>query len=1109
MPGVDSSSITNNFVGREREVAELVSACDSGANSDAHLFLIYGEPGIGKTRLADELASRAKARGLQVLWGRCWEGDGAPSYWPWIQAIRTLLGALEPERRRNLAQESEISSDIIQQVAQIIPDLRPVQSEQRRSVAEKLDSNEARFRLFDAVTNFLKLGARARPMLIVLDDLHDADEASLALLRFMARELKGAPILLVATYRDLELRGSPTLRKMIAGLAREAREIPLGGLSQSDVTKLVELRTGQTPDSELVAKLCAATNGNPLFVDGIVRMLLAAGAIGSAGALERPFKIPSGVREAIRDRLNRLSAAANSLLAVAAAIGNEFEFNLCRNVAGVSAGEAHYLLDEASTAGIATAVTQGQYRFSHALIREAVYDELDTNGRIQIHGKIANQMEDIYREDIDPHLAELAHHFRAAEAPEKAIEYLDRAANAASAVFAYAVAATHWREALALSKGQNDARRADILVRLGRVETSHLDPVQGVAHLEAALSLYQELKNEQKIAATNAFLGLALSAQGDFAPGTNIARAVEYFRQAQRWKGEWSDLGVSGWLHFGMEVSFFQALRIDEAIATSKHARQIFEADSNPAWALPASDQTRFLLIKGRHKEAAALFDEVRSAIQETPHPDIFRSIMWDAGWCRGMMRDPIEAERFLTIGMERKGLSPHSRAKHFEFIVGCKLVTGDLSQARQLAAEHKVQPNFLSQLAFREGDWEAALEMSLTMLQWARRTGHRWNEANSLSVLVQILRVTGDLRRAAEFLRQVLRAYEPSDFCLEMRNRPEAALLAIEMGRPDEATQHLEVCRAIIGHGEGWFGTVASVARAEGMLAATEGRSFMMHFEQAIAVCQRYSLPWDEAEAQFDWGKALNTAGEYSDANEKFDAAIEIYCSHGAGQRWIGRVDAARHSLSRDLKARERTATSRDPAIFSKEGEFWTISYRDSTFRLKDAKGLRYIAYLLARPGQRIHVLDLIEALEGSAANGKTMIHAESEDLKIVREIGGPGPTIDARARSEYRTRLGDLQADLEEAERSNDLGRCERLRTEIEMIGQELIESSGFGGRAHKASSSAERARVLVGRHIRSMVEKIRREHPALGRHLANTIRTGYFCAYQADPAQLSWQL
>src|SRR5216683_3452179 len=122
-----SISVRDSFVGRERELSELVSACESGVDSDAHLFLFHGEPGIGKTRLADELSSLAKARGMQVLWGRCWEGGGAPAYWPWIQVIRGVLGALDAERRK-LVLESEIASDIIHEVAQIVPDLRHAQS---------------------------------------------------------------------------------------------------------------------------------------------------------------------------------------------------------------------------------------------------------------------------------------------------------------------------------------------------------------------------------------------------------------------------------------------------------------------------------------------------------------------------------------------------------------------------------------------------------------------------------------------------------------------------------------------------------------------------------------------------------------------------------------------------------------------------------------------------------------------------------------------------------------------------------------------------------------------------------------------------------------------
>jgi predicted ATPase len=442
--GIEQSILAQNtFVGRERELAELVSACEAGADSDAHLFLIYGEPGIGKTRLADELASRAKARGMQVLWGRCWEGDGAPAYWPWIQIIRGFLAALAPERR-TLALESEAEADMIDQVAQIVPDLRRAQSALDSAGKDKLDVNDARFRLFDAVTSFLKFCARAHPMLIVFDDLHDADEASLAMLRFMARELKAAPIMIVATFRDLEVRRSPALSKVVGELSREAHSIPLGSLSRSEVSRFVEIMMGRAPDEALVAKLWATTNGNPLFVDGVVRTLIAEGAVGSAGDVDRQFRIPGGVREAIRTRLATLSAEANSILTWAAAIGNEFELSLCRSAANASAEEANRLLDEAAGAGIVRPLGGGRYRFCHALIRDSVYDELDTSSRIATHRKIGELMEELYRADIDAHLAELAHHFREANVGKKAIDYSVRAGKAA-AVFAVSDAAMHWR----------------------------------------------------------------------------------------------------------------------------------------------------------------------------------------------------------------------------------------------------------------------------------------------------------------------------------------------------------------------------------------------------------------------------------------------------------------------------------------------------------------------------------------------------------------------------------------------------------------------------------------------------------------------------------------
>ena len=832
----------------------------------------------------------------------------------------------------------------------------------------RLDAEQTQFRLFDSVATLLKDFARSQPLLVLLDDLHDADDASLMMLRLIAQGLTGAGMVIVGTYREGEVRRSPMLGKHIGDLSREARCIPLAGLSEAEVAQFIAVSSGQTPDDKLVARLHAATAGNPLFVDGVMHMLTADRSTGDETAFDRQFKIPDTVREAIRRRLATLSDETHSLLKVAAVIGNEFESDLCLRVGEVSRDQFNLLLDEASAGGIAMSFSPGRYRFAHALVRAAIYDALDTNTRLRLHGRLAEAIEEIHAHDLQSHLAELAHHFREAGAAEKAIDYCCRAAKAADAVFAYTAAAAHWREALALSEGENEARRADMLFRLGRVAL-RFNPAEGVARLEAALSLYRELQNGEKVAIANAILGLALAAYAEFPTGRSISRSLEYFGKALSWKGEWTDLEVLGLLHKGLASSLFQALRFDEAIAAAKRAKQIFEQDSNPGWVSAASLSCQLLMVKGKHREVANLFGEVSGVVQETTDPELFRHVMWSAGWCRMLMRNPIAAKRFFTIGMERPSLSPHQREVHFEFLALTELLAGDLSRAKALAAEHRVGPVFRSFIEFRQGNWEAAIEMLLGVLESARRTGDRWNEANTLSILFETVFVTGDLRRATDVLRQALRTYEPSDFFWEIRNRPEAALLSIAAGRFEEAVQHLEVCRTIMAQGEDWLGRAGFVARAEGVVAAAQGHDFATHFEKAVAILKRYSLPWDEADTLYYWGKALNGAGEYSAANEKFDVAIEIYRRHGGGQRWIDRVEAARASRPNPLEFKESPTASPGSPTFVQEGDFWTITHGSRTFRLRNFKGLTYIAYLLAHPGVRIHVYDLVAMVEGGAS--------------------------------------------------------------------------------------------------------------------------------------------
>jgi DNA-binding SARP family transcriptional activator len=255
------------FVGRERELAELGEGLDDALAGRGRLFLIVGEPGIGKSRLAEELVVRARARGARVLVGRCWEAGGAPAYWPWVQALRAY--ARDSDGAALRAELEAGGADL----AQLLPELR----ERFPDLPEPptLEPEAARFRLFDAVAEFLRRACEARPSVLVLDDLHAADAPSLLLLRFLARQLGSARMLVLGAYRDVDpLPGQP-LTETLAEVTREpvTRRLPLGGLSEREVAEFLELTAPAVASEELPVALYEETEGNPLFVGEIVRLV--------------------------------------------------------------------------------------------------------------------------------------------------------------------------------------------------------------------------------------------------------------------------------------------------------------------------------------------------------------------------------------------------------------------------------------------------------------------------------------------------------------------------------------------------------------------------------------------------------------------------------------------------------------------------------------------------------------------------------------------------------------------------------------------------------------------------------------------------------------------
>jgi hypothetical protein len=449
-------------VGREAELAELVAALDDAIAGHGRLFLLVGEPGIGKSRLAEELAGTARSRGARVLVGRCWEAGGAPAYWPWVQSLRAYARETDPAvLRTQLGTRAVDLAQLLPELRELFPDLGDPPS---------LEPESARFRLFDAVTDFLARVSRTQPLVLVLDDLHAADEPSLLLLRFLARELDGRRVLVIGAYRDVDPTPRRPLTATIAELGREpvTRSLAMPGLEPGDVRRFIQLVSGEEPSEELVATIHGDTEGNPLFVGEIVRLLATEGRLDDA-PVGRP-SIPQSVRDAIARRLEHLSAECNRVLVLASILGREFDPGVLAGIADLGEEGLLDTLDEAMEARVVSDVpgTRGRFRFAHVLIRDTLYEGLSTARRVRLHRRVVVALEEAPGSSD----AELAYHSIAGSDFDKGLLYARRAADRALELLAYEEAARLYTMALdALELAADDpAERCRVLLSLGEAE---------------------------------------------------------------------------------------------------------------------------------------------------------------------------------------------------------------------------------------------------------------------------------------------------------------------------------------------------------------------------------------------------------------------------------------------------------------------------------------------------------------------------------------------------------------------------------------------------------------------------------------------------------------
>ncbi|MCH7841160.1 MAG: AAA family ATPase [Chloroflexi bacterium] len=490
------------FVGRRRELETLSAALEDAVAGRGRVVMLSGAPGIGKTRTAREFADLAAGQGAKVLWGWCYEHQGAPPYWPWLQLIRAHVDTAEPgQLQRDMGAGAA-------DISEILPDLTVKLEGLEKPPA--LDPEQARFRLFFSIANFLKNVSLSQTLVLVLDDLQWADESSLLLFEFLTREIKASSVMVVGGYRDIEVNRSHPLTKTLGILDREEhfQRVKLEGLSRQEVGEFVESMVGTALAEAAVDTLYQRTEGNPLFVGEVV------GSVSPeemAQSQDWTAGIPDVVREAILQRIRRLSQSCNQLLRTASVIGRDFDLPLLRAmIPDLAEDDLLESLDEALGLRIVEPLpgAPGRFRFGHALIQQAVYEEIPLMRQAQAHAAIGEALEHLHQDNLAEYAGELARHFAEAGAvggTEKMVRYSLIAGERALDAFAYEQALVHYGQVLAAKAGLPiDAESAGALFGLFRAQFATMPrPELGEAYqnLSRAFDYYASVGDTANIVA--------------------------------------------------------------------------------------------------------------------------------------------------------------------------------------------------------------------------------------------------------------------------------------------------------------------------------------------------------------------------------------------------------------------------------------------------------------------------------------------------------------------------------------------------------------------------------------------------------------------------------
>lgn len=1044
----------STIVGRAAWTTRLREDVERTVTSHGGTILIGGEAGIGKTTLVGSVVEHARSRGAIAAVGTCSDSAAAPALWPWTQIHRGLRRSVPAGHFQAAVSEAGLEvTDLVR-------------------AADPIDG-DPEFGLFDAITTLLSAVSADHPLVLVIEDLHWADPASVDLLDHVSRHAWFERILMIATYRDTEVGAADhPLHHSVTALTPSSGTIQLSGLDPAAVTSLVNQVTGRTPSAEALDALHHRSGGNPFFVEQTARLW-------AAGQDERV--LAPGVAEAVRRRVAPLPDDARLLLRAAAILGGTPSLALLASVAELEPPTASRALAAALTARLLRATGEGAYAFVHDLVRETVLDDLLPDDAARLHAAAVSALTDDPAPGSARRSAEHAVSAGDLIPAERVVDLLLAAGREADAQLDLAGAISAYRRA-ADTTADPDRR---LLLTLELATTVYYEAVTHRGSTDEAIALISAVIDDadQATPATAARIALSTRRHRELSPN----RTTSLLRSA------------------GAALLPAPLPESDEDLAgaLTDHLTAVARAESDhAALTTMLTVQHESLWRAGTAGERERIMTELLTTARRSGDRDteqFANSMLWVTMLEQG---NPAYLEQYRTFATLAARYQT-ARYAASEKLDGALIAAfrGRFDEAWRLwdAGREGLDP------ATPFGQMAEYLAWTLDRQQGdlpaARARLERLGSSGIDRHLLLAAQAAAE-RRFDEASAALARVSEEAEILPILRDRL-IATVAAGTGDPallDQARRTLEPVRgtwSVDLYGMDLGGPV-DLYLGEVEAAAGRHERAVALLDSAVDAAEHLTSPYWAATARIALLTALGPQHDRAAGVRDLLAAaldvldVPLLNRHAQAVLAPGGGEAPEPVPQRSAAAPTGPPASRGE--FRRTGPVWQVGIGDQTVAVPDTKGLADLHVLLRSPNTDVPSTDLL--------------HPDPEAKAAARQ--GGDPVLDVEARARYRQHLEILDAQLDDAGLSGATDRRDALLAEREALLTELRTATGLGGRPRRLGDEAERARKAVTARIRDTLRKLDALHPALAEHLRASVSTGASCRYTPNPGDdVTWRL